>query len=94
MGNYEASRIANYGRDVSKAYASFLKTQERLLEHIQEALDNNISPTKIAHDMMGRCPSRQMQIDLLSVIHALVKLEKLPESVLEPFNDGIMPRRV
>lgn len=91
---YDAARMANFGRDTARAYASFTKAQERMASEINTAVEAKVSLLKIAHDVMGRCPDREAQINLLSVIYALVKTGKIPEGIYEPFVKGIKPRRV
>lgn len=91
---YDTSRIANFGRDAAAAYRRFIKAEEKLVTEINAALDNGVKPIKIAHDVMGRCQSHEDRVNLMSALMALAKMEKIPESVVEPFEKGIRPRRV
>lgn len=91
---YDASRMANFGRDIARTYAAFLRTQDKLCTEINTAIDSGITPTKIAYDVMGRCGTQQEAINLLSVLTASVRVEKIPPSVIEPFEQGIRPRRI
>lgn len=91
---YEASRLANFGRDTSKAHTSFVRSRERLATEINAAIDSGIKPIKIAHDAMGRCSSREQRIDLLSALVAMAKMGHIPESVVEPFDKGIHVKRI
>jgi hypothetical protein len=91
---YDSARLANFGRDTARSYASFLRAQERMVEEINAAIEGGIGPRKVAHDLMGRCASREAQVNLLTVLGALVELERIPKAVFEPFEDGIRPRRI
>lgn len=92
--SYDTARLANYGRDTARAYTAFVKAQDKLAREINLAIEEGVKPLKVAHDMMGRCPGHEAKVHLLSVIAALVELKKIPESVFEPFEQGIKPRRV
>lgn len=94
MSNYEASRLANFGRDAAKSYIAFAKTEDRLVEEINKAVDNGIAPLKIAHDVMGRCLRQEARHNLLSILLVLAENDKIPKSVVEPFEAGIRTRRV
>lgn len=91
---YDSSRIANFGRDATRAYNAFGKARERLVKEINSALISGISPTKINHDLMGRCGNRKEMEDLMTVLYALVDVGDIPEIMIEPFKAGIRPRRV
>jgi hypothetical protein len=91
---YEASRMANFGRDTAKAHSTFTRSTEKLAAEINAAIDNGIKPIKVAHDVMGRCSSREMQIELLSSLMALAQMNKIPQSVVDPFEGGIRVKRV
>lgn len=91
---YDASRVANFGRDMGKAYGRFIKADERLSQEINSAIDSGVSPLKVAHDLFGRCIDHEERINLMSVIIAMAQTKKIPESVAEPFKKGITPRRV
>lgn len=86
--------MANFGRDTSKSYMTFLQRQDRLAEEINQAITDGIKPIKIAYDVMGRCSSREAQVHLLTVLNAMAHLKKIPESLLKPFEEGIRPKRV
>lgn len=94
LKDYDASRMANFGRDTARAYTAFLRAQERLVLEVNEAIESGISPLKVAHDLLGRCSDREAMVNLMSVISALADMEKIPKSVFEPFKKGIRPRRV
>lgn len=94
MNQYDSSRMANFGRDTARTYTTFLRTQERLVLEVNEAIENGISPLKVAHDLLGRCPDREAMANLLSVLSALAKMEKIPSAVIEPFKQGVRPRRM
>ena len=94
MDRYDSSRMANFGRDTARTYTTFLKAQERLAEEINNAIDNGVSPVKVAHDLMGRCPNREAMVNLLSVLSALDAMGKIPKALYQPFEKGIRPRRV
>lgn len=91
---YDSSRVANFGRDTARMYRTFLRSQERLVLEINEAIEIGISPIKVAHDLLGRCPDREAMLDLLSVLSALAEMGKIPKAVFEPFKKGIQPRRL
>lgn len=91
---YDASRLANFGRDTSIAYSRFRRVEEKMREEIHAALADDVSPTKIAYDLMGRCSTHDAQVDLLSVLLALAQMEKIPMSVVEPYETGIRPKRI
>lgn len=86
--------MANFGRDTARAYTSLLRAQERLVEEINTAINSGVKPIKVAHDLMGRCSTHEARMNLLSVLSALTTLEKIPQSVFEPFETGIRPKRV
>lgn len=92
--SYDASRMANFGRDTSKAYHRFKNFEIKLSKEINDALEAGISPIKIAHDLFGRCSDREEQHNLLAVLSASVQMDHIPESVLKPFEKGIFPKRV
>lgn len=91
---YDASRLANFGRDTSRAYAAFLRAQAKLCEEINAAIESGVKPIKVAHDVMGRCATHEARVDLMSVLIALAQMGKIPEGVTEPFEQGIRPRRL
>lgn len=91
---YDASRLANFGRDSARAYASFNRASTSLVNEISYAVDEGVSPVKIAHDLMGRCSTHEARVDLLTIISSLAQLGKIPQSVYEPFEKGIRPKRV
>lgn len=91
---YDTSRMANFGRDTARAYASFIRAEERLVEEINSALEQGISPIKVAHDLVGRCPDHEARVNVVSVIYALVEMKKIPKAVYAPFEKGIRPIRV
>lgn len=92
--DYDASRIANFGRDTARAYGSFLRSEKKLCDEINAAIEAGIKPIKITHDVLGRCSTRETQIDLMSALLALAQMGKIPQSVADPFTDGIRPKRV
>lgn len=91
---YDASRVANFGRDTSSAYSKFVRSEQKLIDEINDAIDNGVKPVKIAHDVMGRCRSQEDRLNLLSVLVASSKMGRIPESVLKPFEEGIRARRI
>lgn len=93
MTPYDASRLANFGRDTSRAYAAFLRAEEKLCLEINEAIGAGIKPIKIAHDIMGRCSNHQARVDLLSTLVALAQMKKIPQSVIDPFEEGLRVKR-
>lgn len=93
-GEYNAIRLANYGRDASRAYLSFLRAEERLEREINSAIDQGIKPIKIAHDVMGRCVDQEARIDLLSMLIAMANIGKIPQTVVDPFEKGIRAKRI
>lgn len=92
--DYDTSRMANFGRDAAKAYAGLLRTQERLVDEINAAIEAGVKPIKISYDLMGRCATQEATVNLLTVLTALTRMEKIPSSILEPFEKGIYPKRV
>jgi hypothetical protein len=88
---YDASRIANFGRDTARAYGAFLRAEKKLCDEINAAIEAGIKPIKITHDVLGRCSTREAQIDLMSALLALAEMEKIPKSVAEPFADRYTP---
>jgi len=91
---YDASRIANFGRDSARAYAGLIRAQEKLVKEINQAIAEGVKPLKIAHDVMGRCADHEQRVNLLSVIIASVQKGDIPQSIVDPFEEGIRPRRV
>jgi len=91
---YDASRMANFGRDTAKSYSAFLRAEKKLSAEVNAAIEDGVKPLKVAHDLMGRCGSHEERINLLSALIALSKMGHIPESVVEPFDEGLKPRRV
>lgn len=91
---YDASRLANFGRDNARAHAAFSRSAEKLQNEINAAIEEGVSPVKIAHDVFGRCNDRKDQHNLLSSLMAMVQMGKIPQEVLDPFDKGIRPRRI
>ena len=91
---YDAARLANFGRDTSRAYSAFLRAEKKLCAEINEAIDNGIKPIKIAHDVMGRCSTHEARIDLLSSLIALAQMGKIPQTVVDPFEEGLRAKRI
>jgi len=71
-----------------------MKAEERLKTEINSAIEAGVKPIKIAHDVVGRCATREAAIDLMSAMIAMAKMGHIPESVVEPFEGGIRVRRV
>lgn len=92
--SYDASRMANFGRDTSRAYTTLLRSEERMVIEINEALEEGVSPLKVAHDLVGRCSDREAMVNLVVVISALSKMEKIPKSVYGAFSKITRPRRL
>lgn len=91
---YDASRMANFGRDTSRAYAAFLRSEKKLCAEINAAIESGVKPIKVTHDVMGRCSTHEARVDLMSALIALAQMGKIPEEIAEPFEQGIRPRRV
>lgn len=91
---YSVSRLANFGRDVSRAHSTFIKAEDRLKNEINQAVEAGVKPIKIAHDVVGRCSTRDAAIDLMSAMMAMAKMGHIPESVVEPFEEGVRVRRI
>lgn len=91
---YDATKLANHGRDTARAYKRFRLAEETLCEEINAAITMGIKPIKIAHDVLGRCASQEAKVDLMSSLIAMAKLGHIPKSVVEPFEKGIRPKRI
>jgi len=94
MSEYDASRLANLGRDSGRMFSALLRSEERLASEINNAIEEGIKPLKIAHDLFGRCPDRESQLNLLSVLMSLAQMDRIPESIIEPFEKGIRAKRI
>lgn len=91
---YDVARLANFGRDASRSYTALLRVQDRLCQEINDAIASGIKPIKITHDVLGRCATREAQVDLMSLLIGSAKMGKIPMAIADPFEKGVRARRV
>lgn len=91
---FDVVRLANFGRDTSRTYSAFLRSQDKLCDEINAALASGVKPIKITHDVLGRCATHEARVDLMSVLIGSAKMGKIPQEVADPFEKGVRARRV
>jgi hypothetical protein len=78
--SFDASRLSNAGKEAARAHKQMRKAGERLMEIVDQAIEEGFSVREIENVMLRFCSSREERMDALSLWLAVCQIREREEA--------------